>query len=151
MQIEKEIRQTRKFKSSHEKAMVNLVYTSNWFRDRQQSFFTPFGIKSQHYNILRILKGRHPDASSPGEIKEVMLDKAPDLTRLIDKLNSLGYIKRELCRQNRRKMDVTITRTGLTFLEKINKQLEAEAKSWKDRLTKKEAEQLSSLLDKLRG
>ena len=151
MKIENEIKQTRKFKSSHEKAMVNLVYTSNWFRDRQQSFFAPFGIKQQHYNILRILKGKHPEAISPGEIKEVMLDKAPDLTRLLDNLDALGYVKRNLCEHNRRKMDITLTRSGQSLLQKINKVLEKEANEWKEKLTDKEAEKLSSLLDKLRG
>lgn len=131
--------------------MVNLIYTSNWFRDRQQSLFATFGIKRQHYNILRILKGKHPEALSPGEIKSVMLDKSPDLTRLVDKLYAKGYVKRRLCEHNRRKMDIVITQAGIGLLQKINKQLKTVSNEWKQKLTDKEAEQLSKLLDKIRG
>ena len=102
----------KSFDSSYEKAVVNLLYTHNWVRDRQQEVFKPYGLKMQHYNVLRILKGRYPEAYSPGEIKEVMLDKAPDLTRLIDKMVDMGLVDRHLCPDNRRKMNVFITDKG---------------------------------------
>ena len=151
MEIQQEINQKKAFATSHEKAMVNLIYTSNWFRDKQQLFFNPLGIRSQHYNVLRILKGRHPEPISPGDIKNVMLDKAPDLTRLLDKLDSLGYVKRNLSKKSRRKMDILITKSGLQFLQNINKKMDIVADDWLSKISIKEAEQLSHLLDKLRG
>jgi DNA-binding MarR family transcriptional regulator len=150
MGIQDEIKQG-KFSSSHEKAIINLVYTSNWFRDLQQKMFSRFGIKPQHFNILRILKGQNSKAISPGEIKEVMLDKSPDLTRLLDKLVSMGLIERELCPENRRKMDVRITKAGKEKVEEINNSNDEFLKGWNKRLSSKEADQLSELLDKVRG
>jgi len=148
--ILKEINQ-KEFDSGIEKAMVNLLYTSNWFRDYHHQIFSPFGIKPQHYNILRILKGKHPQPISPGEIKEVMLDKAPDLTRLLDKLEDLRYVDRHLCPVNRRKMDILITKSGKKILNEINKKNKKAMDSWTGRLSEKEAEKLSELLDKFRG
>lgn len=150
MKIEKVIKQTT-FEDSYQKAIVNLIYTGNWMRDKQNSLFKKYGLLPQHYNILRILKGRHPHAVCPGDIKEVMLDKGNDLTRLLDKLVKKGFVKRGLCEENRRKMDVMLTKEGLGFIAEIElpiKDLHAEFKKY---LSQNEAEQLSHLLDKLRG
>ena len=149
MGILQDIKQ-KEFDTSVEKAMVNILYTSNWLRDRQQEAFAPFGIKSQHYNILRILRGKHPEPSSPGQIKEVMLDKAPDLTRLLDKLEDLGYVDRHLCPDNRRKMDVLITKSGEKILKEIKAITRRELAKWNKKLSEKEAQELSDLLDKVR-
>ena len=127
------------------------MYTSNWMRDLQQKSFAPFGIKAQHYNILRIVKGRKGNPVSAGEIKDVMLDKSPDLTRLIDKLVDMNLLDRQLCPENRRKMDITITENGLEFIEKINNASKSMFQDWKKRLSNDEAEKLSLLLDKVRG
>lgn len=150
MGLSSDIKQ-QEFKSNIEKATINLMYTHNWLRDRYKGFFDEWGIKAQHYNILRILKGRHPEPAYPGEIKEVMLDKSPDLTRLLDKLVRLKFINRELCQTNRRKMEITLTDYGLKTLNIIiNKQNELE-KQQKPGLSEKEADQLSRLLDKFRS
>jgi DNA-binding MarR family transcriptional regulator len=141
----------KSFDSSYEKAVVNLLYTHNWIRDRQQEVFKPYGLKMQHYNVLRILKGRYPEAYSPGEIKEVMLDKAPDLTRLIDKMVDMGLIDRHLCPDNRRKMNVLITDKGQTLVNEIT-QLQATLRERiQNRMSESEAEQLSDLLDMMRN
>ncbi len=149
MNIQEEIKQS-KFKTSHEKALVNLIYTSNWLRDLQLKEFSKFSIKPQHYNILRIVKGRSPKPISAGEIKEVMLDKAPDLTRLIDKLVAMKLINRQLCPENRRKMDITITKGGLELLKAIEPSNKRLLKDLRFKVSDKEAEKLSLLLDKIR-
>jgi DNA-binding MarR family transcriptional regulator len=105
----------------------------------------------QHYNILRILKGKYPKPSSPGEIKEVMLDKAPDLTRLLDKMVDMGLVDRHLCPDNRRKMDVFITTKGIDLLEKVSKEQNRMYQEDMNNLSEDEAEHLSNLLDKFRG
>lgn len=141
----------KSFASSFDKAVVNLLYTHNWYRDKYQGVFKPYGLKMQHYNVLRILKGNTPNPLSPGMIKEVMLDKSPDLTRLIDKMVTMELVKRELCPDNRRKMDVYITEKGIQVVNEITKKQEAQKLNRPSKLTEKEAEQLSDLLDKLRS
>ena len=148
MDIREAINQ-KSFNSSFEKAVVNLVYTHNWYRDKNRGVFKAYGFKMQHYNILRILNGSHPKALSPGEIKEVMLDKSPDLTRLIDKLVDMELVDRHICPDNRRKMDVFITKKGTQILAEINEKQE-NVQTMQSQLTDAEAEQLSNLLDKLR-
>lgn len=150
MRIEDAIKQTS-FKTSHEKAAVNLLFTYNWFRDLSSESLKPFGLKMQHYNVLRILNGRHPEAHSPGEIKDVMLDKSPDLTRLLDKLVKMGLADRHLCPENRRKMDIHITEQGINMLKEVRAKHGDSLEAWSQNLSDSEAEQLSNLLDKVRG
>lgn len=150
MKIEKVIKQT-KFESSVQKAFINIIYTANQLRDMQKEIFEAYDILPQHYNVLRIIKGKHPKPISPGEIKEVMLDKAPDITRLLDKLVKLGWINRNTCMDNRRKIDITLTQKGLNKLEKINRIVKAKIKKMQKNINEKEAEVLSDLLDKFRG
>ena len=149
MRIEDAIRQSS-FKSSHQKALINLMYTSNVLRNRQSEIFKPFGLAPQHYNVLRILRGSHPKPKSAGDIKAVMLDKSPDLTRIIDKLEKAGWVSRKTCEGNRRKVDIGITSKGLDLLKEIDpviQQFETESLI----LTEEEGETLSFLLDKIRG
>ena len=151
MEIEKVIKQNTKFRSSHEKAAVNLIYTNSWFKDLQNALFKDHSILPQHYNVLRILKGRHPEPVSPGTIKEVMLEKNNDVTRLLDKLVTKGLAKRQLCPVNRRKMDINITDKGIKLLLELDEPMKKHLSEMKKKLTEKEAEQLSQLLDKMRG
>lgn len=150
MKIEEAIKQ-RHFDDNYQKMVVNLLYTANWARDEQVNIMKTFGILPQHYNALRIIRGKHPEPISPGEIKEVLIDKANDLTRLLDKLEKNKWIKRGLCPANRRKMDVTITSQGLKLLKEIDKPMQAYKNELKKKITDKEADTLTRLLDKLRG
>ena len=130
--------------------MINVSYTSNWFRDRQHFIFKNHNILSQHYNVLRIVKGQHPNPASPGYILEVMVDKGRDLTRLVDKLVKLGYLERNTCSDNRRKVDISITSKGIEIVEQVGYEIDVWIKN-NNNLTESEADHLSSLLDKLRG
>jgi len=149
MKIEQVIKQ-EKFADGYQKALVNLIYTGNWFRDKQNAIFRSFDLLPQHYNILRILKGKNPQPVSPGEIKDVMLDKGNDLTRLLDKLVKRGFVKRELCEENRRKMDVVLTKEGISLLDELEVPVRKLHTELKKQMTEEEAEILSGLLDKLR-
>ena len=150
MNISEAIKQTN-FNSTHEMAMINILYTSNWLRDKQKEHFNVHNLKTQHFNVLRILKGKYPAPSCPGEIKDVMLDKSPDLTRLIDKMIKMGLVDRNVCQENRRKVDVVITEKGLNVVDDISVKMIAHHSMWKEKLNAKEAEQLSELLDKIRS
>ena len=130
-------------------AAVNIIYTSNWIRDVSLPTYQKHNILSQHYNILRIVNGSFPNSVSPGYIKEVMLDKGRDLTRLVDKLVKLGYLERNICKDNRRKMKIKITHSGTEIIQNISKEINQLFTSYN--LSEEEAIQLSSLLDKLRS
>jgi DNA-binding MarR family transcriptional regulator len=150
MKIEDEIKQEH-FESNLHKALVNLLYTFNWHRDLLHSIFKQYDLQQQHYNILRILKGKHPEPVSPGYIKEVMLDKGTDLTRLLDKLERKNLINRKLCPSNRRKIDINLTSEGIALLDKVRPTFDKQHELLANNLTDNEAEMLSNLLDKLRG
>ena len=149
MRIEDEIKS--KFSCEFQKAFINLIYTSNKLQDLNKKVFKQMGITQQQYNVLRILRGKHPESLNPGQIKEVMLDKSPDLTRLIDRLIAKGLVHRKNCSENRRKIDINITDTGLEFLESSNILMCENEPHLSSNLTEEEAAQLSNLLDKARG
>jgi DNA-binding MarR family transcriptional regulator len=150
MKIEQAINQ-RKFRDEHHKVVVNLLYTGNWLRDALGANLKSLGLLPQHYNALRIIRGKHPEPLSAGSIKEVMLDKASDVTRLLDKLEKLNYIQRRLCPHNRRKMDINITQQGLQLLDELDVPMDSFYKELIQRLSEEDAKLLSDLLDKMRG
>ena len=144
--IEDEIRQ-EKFTSVYQKAVVNLIFTSNWLQNKQQDFFKTFGITGQQFNILRILKGQLPKSISGTEIKNRMLDRNSDVSRLLDRLAAKELITKRICPNDKRASDVNITEAGLALLEEINKhQKQDHVLS----LSAEEARLLSDLLDKAR-
>lgn len=145
--IEDEIRQS-KFTSAQHKAVVNLIFTSNWLQKEQNDFFKSFGITGQQFNILRILKGQHPNSISGTEIKSRMLDRNSDVSRLLDRLSAKKLVKRRTCPNDKRASDVVITEQGLTLLEKVD--ASANDKNVLS-LTEDEAATLSDLLDKARS
>lgn len=148
MKIEEEIKQ-QKFKSAHQKALLNLLYTASWLQGKQQDFFKPYKITAQQFNILRILKGQHPKSISGTEIKSRMLDRNSDVSRLLDRLVSKNLISKKTCPNDKRATDVNITESGLELLKNLDKfqnQMDGVLS-----LTEDEALQLSQLLDKGRG
>lgn len=149
MKIEQELKQN-KFRSNVHKALVNVMFTNAWISDRFRFVFKNFKLTAQQYNVLRILRGGYPEAMNPNEIKAVMIDKNPDLTRLCDRLVVLGYIDRCINDENKRKMNIRINDKGLEILNDIDPLMNA-VQSEMQGLTDLEASQLSDLLDKLRN
>lgn len=149
MEIDQLIKQPR-FRDNYQKAIINLFYTSNFFRDAHNSVFTKYKIQGQHFNVLRILKGKYPDPVSPGYIKDVIIDKGADLTRLIDKLVNLGWVERKICEDNKRKVHVLLTEVGKVTLEEISLAVEANDSKYRA-MSEDEYQTLSFLLDKMRG
>ena len=135
-----------KFANDKVKALINIIYTANWINSLQNEFFKPFGISPQQYNILRILRG----AGEPLKvqvIKERMLERAPNATRLMDKLCAKNLIDRLPCPNDRRVVHIEITKAGLKLLGIIEKDFKEDLL---ENLTTKEAKTLSDLLDKIR-
>jgi DNA-binding MarR family transcriptional regulator len=99
--------------------------------------------------VLRILRGGHPDAMMLADITCRMIDKSSNATRLVEKLRQKGLLKREICEDNRRQVDISITDKGLNLLKKIDAQ-ESEWLATLKSITKAEAQELNRILDKLR-
>ena len=135
-----------KFENNRVKAMLNIIYTANWINSCQNEFFKDFGISPQQYNILRILNGAGVSLNVQ-TIKDRMLERSPNATRLMDKLCAKDYIERLPSEQDRRVVKIAITKNGIDLLNAIPKNLN---KDLLKNLNEDEAEQLSNLLDKMR-
>lgn len=144
--IDEEIRQ-KEFRNVQQKAVVNLIYTSNWLQNLQHEIFKTFGITGQQFNILRILKGQFPNSLSGTEIKNRMLDRNSDVSRLLERLATKELISKRTCPNDKRASDVLITEKGISLLDKLEK---SHAQDKVLGLTNEEAGMLSDLLDKAR-
>lgn len=149
MNLEDEIK-SKAFKSVYEKLEVNLIFTYNWARDVKSKYFKDINVTPQQYNVLRILRGRYPNPYSTSDIRDRMLDKMSDVSRIVDRLLSKGYLDRKSCDKDRRLVDVVINKEGLGLLKQMEKNIVASAKEFQN-LSKKEVSKLNLLLDKLRG
>ncbi len=150
MRFEDEIKTKQPIKNEKGKAVINTIYTGNLLTEMVVQDLKKYDINDQHFNVLRILKGRYPEAISPGDIKEVLLNKRGDLTRLLDKLDKKGWVKRTTNVENRRMVDVVLTAKGVKALDRINKDFVG-AQALSDNITIAEAKELNRILDKLRG
>lgn len=149
MSLEKDIQQ-EKFSSEHEKAAINILFTSSWLHHINALRLREFSITPEQFNVLRILRGSHPNAMMLTEITCRMIDKNSNATRLVEKLRLKGLLKREICENNRRQVDISITDKGLHVLKKIDAE-ESEWMSTLKNITRAEAQELNRLLDKLRN
>ena len=149
MKFEDEIRTKFESKDIKKKALMNVVYTGLWMEAQMIEILKPIGINDQHFNILRILRGRYPNNACPGEIKENLINKRGDLTRLLDKLVEMGYVSRETNHENRRMVDINITKDGLELLRLLDEKLDYQNVMLK-KISESEAQQLTTILDKIR-
>ena len=148
MRLEEEIQQ-KKFRNEYHKLAVNILYTHGWLLNQQATFFKKNKITPAQFNILRILRGQYPEAASINLLKERMLDKMSDASRLVDRLKIKKLVKREVCPDDRRKVEVVITKSGLQLLEKMS-ELEEHFDFMLKNLNLNEAKLLNNLLDKMR-
>lgn len=130
---------------------LNLIYTFNWIKNRQKKYFDPFGITAQQYNVLRILKGQHPEAYSTSDIRDRMLDKMSDASRIVDRLLIKNLVERKTNKIDKRLVDIRISKQGLALVEKMDSTIESHVKSSFENLSVEEQTTLDNLLDKLRG
>ena len=136
-----------KFENNRIKAMLNILYTANYITSYQNDFFKTYGLSPQQYNILRILRGAK-EPIKVQTIKERMVERAPNLTRLTDKLCDKKLINRIAFPEDRRVVLIEITKSGLALLDKIKPNNPSH--NLIDKLTEDEAGLLSDLLDKMR-
>jgi DNA-binding MarR family transcriptional regulator len=148
MEIGREIKQER-FKNEHQKMLINILFTSSWLSSKHACTLKPYGISVQQYNILRILRGQHSTPVTINLLIDRMLDKNSNASRLVEKLRLKKLVERAVSSDDRRAVNVVITPKGLSLLTELDKQEELFLKELKN-LSAKEAELVSSLLDKLR-
>jgi len=149
MKLEDEIGQ-KKFKSDIQKMLINILYTSNWLQYQLADNLKGYGITPQQFNILRILRGQHPNPARMHLLQERMLDKMSNASRLVERLRKKGLVVRKICRNDRRAVDVKITDAGLALL----KELDTMENDWQSRfneLDKKDINSLNIILDNLRN
>ena len=147
MSLEKDINQAR-FRNEHQKSIINLIYTYNWVNEKMKAFFEKFDITSQQFNILRILRGAGKPLSTL-QIRQRMLDKMSDTSRIVDRLIVKGLVKKITCKLDKRLVDISITDKGKKLLEKADK-YETEMDAVFGNLSETEVKTLNKLLDKIR-
>lgn len=149
MKLEEAIQQKKPFSNLRQRMAVNLIYTSNWLISRQKIFFKGFDITLQQYNVLRILRGRHPEPISTSDIRGRMLDRMSDVSRIVDRLVKKDFVIRTTCKEDKRLVDVVITDAGLALLDSVDEQWE-EIDSLTSTLSEEEVQLVNDLLDKFR-
>lgn len=148
MGIAEEIKQTR-FKSEYSKAIINIIYTNSWLHQKHLEVFKEHGLTTPQFNILRILRGQHPNPSTVNLLIDRMLDKSSNASRIVDRLEQKKLVVRKQCANDRRAVDVFISEEGLKLLAHLDLQMEKLEGETKN-LTEEEAAMLNSLLDKMR-
>jgi DNA-binding MarR family transcriptional regulator len=149
MSIEDDIQQPS-FRSETQKALVNLFFTNNFLVSEMNEFFKEYDITRQQYNVLRILRGQHPNPASVNLIKERMLDKMSDASRIVERLRLKGLVERSVNSTDRRSAEVRISKQGLKLLAKTDDQVRGYEEIFL-KLSPEELKMFNLLLDKLRS
>jgi len=149
MKIEDEILSS-KFEDNYHKAVINISYTYSWMSNLMRSHFERYNLTSQQFNVLRILRGQSPKPATINMIKERMLDKMSDASRIVDRLVQKELVSRCTNNNDRRAVDIHITDKGLELLRKMDDEFKT-ADLFNHSITEEEANTLSDLLDKFRG
>ncbi|MEO6668643.1 MAG: MarR family transcriptional regulator [Ferruginibacter sp.] len=147
MGIEQDISQS-KFRNDYQKGVINFIFTYNWLNEKMKVFFDKEKITGQQFNILRILRGAGKPISTL-QIRQRMLDKMSDTSRIVDRLVIKGLVKKTTCTNDKRLVDVSITDKGKKLLEKLE-QYEPDMDAVLGSLSQAEVKTLNSLLDKIR-
>jgi DNA-binding MarR family transcriptional regulator len=149
MKIEEILKSNIALKNS-KKVILNIIYTNNVINEKFNDILKPFDLSSEQYNVLRILRGQKGCPANMCVIQERMVAKNSNTTRLIDKLLLKELVTREVCSENRRKIDVLITQKGLAVLEDLDPKVEKYEQLFSENLDNQELENLNILLEKYR-
>ena len=149
MELEKEIF-SNKFENKHHKTVVNILYTYGWVTNLLRKRFDKYHITMQQFNILRILRGQYPQPATINLLKERMLDKMSDTSRIVERLVQKGLVSRCTNEKDRRAVDIMINENGLEILKTLDLEMNIH-ETLKTNLSDEEADQLNMLLDKMRG
>jgi len=148
--LQREIRQNRPFGSPHQEATLGVLRTADLIRRRISAVVERYGVTLQQFNVLRILRGAGGPLPTL-EIGERMVEQAPGVTRLLDRIEAKGWVARERCAEDRRQVLVTITPAGLELLARMDDTVEGEDTDVLAMLDDAETERLIELLDRVRA
>lgn len=149
MKIE-EIIKTISTVSIEKKILLNILYTQNVISEKFNEILKPYDLSTEQFNVLRILRGQKGHPANMCVIQERMIAKTSNTTRLVDKLLAKDLVTREVCPDNRRKMEVSITQKGLDLLASLDPLVVEHEKSFTQNLTEAELQELNKLLEKFR-
>jgi DNA-binding MarR family transcriptional regulator len=149
--IERELQQKRPFRTTQAAVVVGIMRTAAVLERRLSQVVEPLGITRQQYNVLRILRGAGSDGLPTLAIRDRMIEEAPGITRLIDRLERAGWVSRERCSPDRRQVLCRITPTGLELLAELDPRVDAALEELASSLRASELEQLAQLLDRVRA
>ena len=150
MLLEQRIQQSRPFRSEHERAAVNVLYTATWILEHMRDFLAGYGITQQQYNVLRILRGQYPESISTCDIRNRMIDRAPDASRIVDRMIAKNLVQKAPSVKDKRRIDVTITTNGLALLDAISVAMEGPDNLLR-RLSTEDCKNLNTLLDTMKS
>jgi DNA-binding MarR family transcriptional regulator len=150
MKIEHVLKSTVPMDNS-KKIIMNIIYTQNVITENFNEILKPYDISSEQFNVLRILRGQKGNPANMCVIQERMLAKTSNTTRLVDKLLLKELVTREVCPENRRKIEVLITPKGLNLLEELEPKVKLHELSFSKNLSEEEIMQLNELLEKFRN
>jgi len=148
MGIDTDIQQN-KFLNNYQRASVNILFTYGWMMEKIKEILEPADITPQQFNILRILRGSHPKPLSTLQIRERMLDKMSDTSRIVDRMIAKGLVNKAISRKDRRLVDIIISPKGLKLIRKLDSR-QHELDEILKNISAKEAATLSKILDKVR-
>ncbi|MFK7900589.1 MAG: MarR family winged helix-turn-helix transcriptional regulator [Cyclobacteriaceae bacterium] len=149
MKIEESIKQTKKFDNEYHKLIVNIKYRNGILSNKMQDLFKSHDITLQQYNILRILKGQLPKSVSINTIRDRMIDKNSDVSRLLNRLSVKDLIDKKTSATDRRHSEVTINENGLQLLNILDEKRQDVEKELIGSLSQEEAKILNDLLNKI--
>jgi DNA-binding MarR family transcriptional regulator len=149
MKLEQAIQQAE-FSSDNQRITLNFMYTYNWFKEAQKNFFKPYDITSQQFNVLRILRGNYPNPYTTSQVRDRMLDKMSDASRIVDRLVKKGLVIRTVTKTDKRLVDVVISRKGIEILDRIDAPLEDFMAEAFNNLTINEKNLFVDMLEKIR-
>ena len=146
MTLRDEIKQTKPFSSLEQEAQLNIVRTGAMMMDEIEQFLKPYGVTATQYNVLRILRGSEPDGLCRNELRDRMLTRMPDVTRLLDRMEEAGLVARTREDEDRRMVRSRITEQGLKLLAEVDEVTQDEHKR---RFEKLDEDQMRTLIDLL--
>jgi DNA-binding MarR family transcriptional regulator len=150
MKIEDVIKSTVSIDDS-KKVILNIIYTQSVIGEKFAEVLKPYELSSEQYNVLRILRGQKGNPANMCVIQERMIAKNSNTTRLIDKLLLKELVTREVCPDNRRKIEVQITPKGLELLLELDPKVVEHEELFANNLSQEELSELNHLLEKFRN
>ena len=150
MNIETTLKRKGQFRNEHHKAVVNVNYSGIWVQEQLTNMLSIFNLSYQQYNILRIID-RSEEPLSTLQIRERMMDRMSDTSRIVDRMIVKGLLKKTTSKKDKRLVDVALSPKGKTLIKRLEKEFDCYVDQITARLSAKEAKQLNNLLDKMRG